>query len=150
MQSEIVMLLRMAESFGFKINTLTHALEAYKVADKVAVHGANASTFADWWNYKYEVIDAIPYNAVLLQDAGVTVGLNSDDAEMGRRLNQEAAKAMKYGGMSKEDAWKLVTLNPAKMLKLDDRMGSIAKGKDADLVIWSNDLLQYMLRLNKL
>jgi imidazolonepropionase-like amidohydrolase len=137
-QSEIVMLMRVAESFGFKINTFTHILEGYKVASKLQQHGANASTFSDWWAYKYEVIDAIPYNAYLLNKAGVNVCINSDDAEMGRRLNQEAAKAVKYGGMSEEDALKMVTLNPAKALHVDAYVGSIEKGKQADLVLWTD------------
>ena len=136
-QSEINMLMHMAESFGFRINTFTHILEGYKVADKMAAHGAGGSTFSDWWAYKYEVNDAIPYNAKIMADQGVVVAINSDDAEMGRRLNQEAAKAVKYGGMSEEDALKMVTLNPAKLLHLDDRMGSISVGKDADLVLWT-------------
>lgn len=136
-QSEINMLLHVADTFGFKINTFTHILEGYKVADKLAAHGAGGSTFSDWWAYKYEVRDAIPYNAKLMVDQGVVVAINSDDAEMGRRLNQEAAKAVKYGGMAEEDAWKMVTLNPAKLLHLDDRMGSIREGKDADLVLWT-------------
>ena len=113
-------------------------MEGYKIADKLKAHGAGASTFSDWWAYKYEVIDAIPYNATLLNKMGVVTAINSDDAEMGRRLNQEAAKAVKYGGMSEEDAWKMVTLNPAKLLHLDERMGSLKPGKDADIVIWSD------------
>ncbi len=137
-QSEVIMLMRVAESFGFKVNTFTHILEGYKVADKIKVHGANASTFSDWWAYKYEVIDAIPYNASILQKVGVNVCINSDDGEMGRRLNQEAAKSVKYGGMSEEDALKMVTLNPAKALHIDQYVGSIEKGKDADLVLWSD------------
>ena len=136
-QSEINMLMHVADSFGFKINTFTHILEGYKVADKMAAHGAAGSTFSDWWAYKYEVNDAIPYNAKIMHDQGVLVAINSDDAEMGRRLNQEAAKTIKYGGMEEMEAWKLVTLNPAKMLHLDDRMGSLKVGKDADVVIWS-------------
>jgi imidazolonepropionase-like amidohydrolase len=107
------------------------------VADKLQRHGAGASTFSDWWAYKFEVNDAIPYNGALLHREGVLTAFNSDDAEMGRRLNQEAAKAVKYGGVSEEEAWKFVTLNPAKMLHLDHRMGSIRVGKDADLVLWS-------------
>jgi hypothetical protein len=136
-QSEINMLMHMADSMGFKINTFTHILEGYKLADKMAEHGAGGSTFADWWAYKYEVKDAIPYNAQLMLEQGVVVAINSDDAEMGRRLNQEAAKAVKYGGMSEEDALKMVTLNPAKLLHLDERMGSLKIGKDADVVLWS-------------
>jgi hypothetical protein len=121
--------------------TFTHILEGYKVADKLARHGAGASTFADWWAYKFEVKDAIPYNASLLYQMGVVVAINSDDAEMGRRLNQEAAKVVKYGGIPEAEAWKMVTLNPAKLLHLDDRMGSIKVGKDADLVLWTTNPL---------
>ena len=140
-QSEINMLMHVADSMGFKINTFTHILEGYKVADKMKKHGAGGSTFSDWWAYKFEVNDAIPYNAKLMQDQGLVVAINSDDAEMGRRLNQEAAKSVKYGGMSEEEAWKMVTLNPAKLLHLDDRMGSIKIGKDADLVLWTGNPL---------
>jgi len=136
-QSEINMLMHVAERFDFNINTFTHILEGYKVADKMARHGAGGSTFSDWWAYKWEVRYAIPYNAALMQQAGVMVAINSDDAEMARRLNQEAAKAVKYGGMNEIDALKLVTLNPAILLHLDDRTGSIRRGKDADLVLWS-------------
>jgi imidazolonepropionase-like amidohydrolase len=140
-QSEINMLMHVADSFGFRVNTFTHSLEGYKVADKMKAHGANASTFSDWWAYKYEVIDAIPYNANILTKMGINTAINSDDAEMARRLNQEAAKTVKYGGTSEEDAWKMVTLNPAKMLHLDNRMGSVKAGKDADIVIWSDNPL---------
>ena len=140
-QSEINMLMHVADSMGFKINTFTHILEGYKVADKMKKHGAGGSTFSDWWAYKFEVNDAIPYNAKLMQDQGLVVAINSDDAEMGRRLNQEAAKSVKYGGMSEEEAWKMVTLNPAKLLHLDDRMGSVKIGKDADLVLWTGNPL---------
>lgn len=140
-QSEINMLMHVADTFGFKVNTFTHILEGYKVADKMKKHGVNASTFADWWAYKYEVIDAIPHNAAILNRMGVTVAVNSDDAEMGRRLNQEAAKIIKYGNVSEEEAWKMVTLNPAKMLRIDNRTGSIKPGKDADLVLWNNNPL---------
>jgi len=136
-QSEINMLMKVAEQFDFNINTFTHILEGYKVADKMAEHGVAGSTFSDWWAYKYEVNDAIPYNASIMHNAGVLVAINSDDGEMSRRLNQEAAKTVKYGGMSEEEAWKFVTLNPAKMLHIDDRVGSIKVGKDADVVLWS-------------
>jgi len=137
-QSEINMMMHMAESFGFRINTFTHILEGYKVADKMAAHGAGGSTFADWWAFKWEVRYAIPYNAALMQQAGVVVAINSDDAEMSRRLNQEAAKMVKYGDVSESDALKMITLNPAKLLHIDDRMGSIRVGKDADLVLWND------------
>ena len=140
-QSEINMLMHVADSFGFNVNTFTHILEGYKLADKMKKHGAGGSTFSDWWAYKYEVNEAIPQNAKMMTDQGVVVAINSDDAEMGRRLNQEAAKSVKYGGMSEEEAWKLVTLNPAKLLHLDDRMGSVKTGKDADLVLWTDNPL---------
>jgi len=140
-QSEINMLMGVADRQGFKVNTFTHILEGYKVADKMKAHGANASTFSDWWAYKNEVRDAIPYNAAIMHDAGLNVAINSDDAEMSRRLNHEAAKTVKYGGLSEEEALKLVTINPAKMLHLDSHMGSIKEGKDADVVLWSDNPL---------
>ena len=140
-QSEITMLIRLAERTGFKVNTFTHILEGYKVADKLKAHGAFASTFSDWWAYKYEVMEATPYNAALLSKVGVITCINSDDAEMGRRLNQEAAKGVKYGGMTETEAWKMVTLNPAKALHIDKFVGSIENGKDADLVLWSDNPL---------
>jgi len=140
-QSEINMLMHVADSMGFKINTFTHILEGYKLADKMREHNAGGSTFSDWWAYKFEVNDAIPYNASLLNQMGVLTAINSDDAEMARRLNQEAAKAVKYGGTSEEDAWKMVTLNPAKLLHIDKRVGSIKIGKDADIVLWSENPL---------
>ncbi len=140
-QSEINMLLKTADRHGFKVNTFTHILEGYKVADKMAKHGAAGAGFADWWDYKYEVYDAIPQNAKLMQDAGVLSTINSDDAEMARRLNQEAAKSVMYAGMDEVAAWKLVTLNPAKTLKVDSRVGSVKVGKDADLVLWSTNPL---------
>ena len=145
-QSEINMLMKVAESHGFRINTFTHILEGYKVADIMAAHGAGGSTFSDWWAYKWEVVYAIPYNATLMQQAGVVTAINSDSSEMSRRLNQEAAKAVKYGGLPEEEALKLVTLNPAKLLHLDDRMGSVAVGKDADLVLWSDHPLSIYAR----
>ena len=140
-QSEITVMMRVAEKYGFTLNTFTHILEGYKVADKMKAHGAAASTFSDWWNYKMEVVDAIPQNATIMQKVGLNVAINSDDAEMARRLNQEAAKSVKYGGMSETDALKMVTINPAKMLHVDGRTGSIKTGKDADLVLWSDNPL---------
>ena len=148
-QSEINMLMKVAEKFGFRVNTFTHILEGYKVADKMAEHGVGGSTFSDWWAYKYEVNDAIPYNAAIMHSQGVTVAINSDDSEMSRRLNQEAAKAVKYGGMSEEEAWKTVTLNPAKLLRIDDRVGSIKEGKDADMVLWSDHPLSIYAKPEK-
>ena len=148
-QSEITMLMRVAERYDFTLNTFTHILEGYKVADKMKAHGAGASTFSDWWAYKYEVIDAIPYNAKILDDMDIVTAINSDDAEMGRRLNQEAAKGVKYGGMSEEAAWKMVTINPAKLLHLDGHTGSIAVGKDADLVLWTDNPLSIYAKADK-
>ncbi len=136
-QSEINMLMHVADSMGFKINTFTHILEGYKVADKMKARKIAGSTFSDWWAYKMEVAEAIPYNGKLMHEVGVLTGFNSDDAEMARRLNQEAAKAVTYGMMNQEDALKLVTLNPAKMLHIENRVGSLKPGKDADLVLWS-------------
>lgn len=147
--SEINMLMAVAEKFDFKVNTFTHILEGYKVADRMAEHGAGGSTFSDWWAYKYEVNDAIPHNAALMANQGVVVAISSDDAEMGGRLNQEAAKSVKYGGMAEEDAWKMVTLNPAKLLRLDDRMGSLKEGKDADVVIWTDNPLSSHAKVSK-
>ena len=148
-QSEINMLMKLAEKFNFRINTFTHIMEGYKVADKMAAHGVGASTFSDWWAYKWEVRYAIPYNPTLMNNEGVVTAINSDDAEMMRRLNQEAAKSVKYGGMSEEEALKLVTLNPAKLLHLDDRMGSIKVGKDADVVLWSDHPLSIYAKAEK-
>lgn len=148
-QSEINMLMKVAERYNFKIQTFTHILEGYKLADKMAEHGVAGSTFADWWAYKYEVNDAIPYNAALMQEQGVLVSINSDDAEMSRRLNQEAAKAVKYGGVSEEEALKMVTLNPAKILQVDDKVGSIKIGKDADVVLWSDNPLSIYAKVEK-
>ena len=148
-QSEINMLMHVADSMGFTLNTFTHILEGYKVADKMKEHGASASTFSDWWAYKYEVKDAIPHNASILNRMGVTTAINSDDAEMGRRLNQEAAKGIRYGGMSEEDALKMVTLNPAKILHIDQYVGSITAGKHADLVIWSDHPLSVYAKAMK-
>ncbi len=148
-QSEINMLLKVADSLGFKVNTFTHILEGYKVADKMKAHGANASTFSDWWAYKMEVKEAIPFNAALMTKVGVNTSINSDDAEMARRLNQEAAKTVMYGGMTEEEAWKMVTLNPAKMMHLDNRLGSIKVGKDADVVLWNNNPLSVYAKPEK-
>lgn len=140
-QSEINMLMHVSDSLGFHINTFTHILEGYKVADKMKAHNIAGSTFSDWWAYKSEVAEAIPYNGKLMHEVGLVTGFNSDDAEMARRLNQEAGKAVTYGHMSEEEALKLVTLNPAKMLHVDDRIGSLKPGKDADVVLWSADPL---------
>ncbi|MFC4269219.1 amidohydrolase family protein [Polaribacter marinivivus] len=148
-QSEINMLMKVTERFNFNVNTFTHILEGYKVADKMAEHGVGGSTFSDWWAYKYEVNDAIPFNAAIMHNAGVTVAINSDDREMSRRLNQEAAKTIKYGGLSELEAWKTVTINPAKLLHIDDRVGSIKEGKDADVVLWSNHPMSIYAKVEK-
>jgi imidazolonepropionase-like amidohydrolase len=148
-QSEILMLMNVADKFNFRVNTFTHILEGYKVADKMKEHGVGASTFADWWAYKFEVNDAIPYNGPIMHNAGLVVAYNSDDAEMSRRLNQEAAKAVKYGDISEEEAWKFVTLNPAKLLHIDDKVGSIKVGKDADIVLWNNNPLSIYAKAEK-
>jgi imidazolonepropionase-like amidohydrolase len=140
-EDEILMLLRVAKEFGFKVRTFQHVLEGYKVADEIAAAGAGASTFSDWWAYKVEAYDAIPYNAALMTRRGVLVSVNSDDAEEATHLNQEAAKSIKFGGLSHDEALKLVTLNPAIQLGIDKRVGSIDAGKDADLVIYNHDPL---------
>jgi imidazolonepropionase-like amidohydrolase len=140
-QSEITSAMRVADKMGYHVNTFTHILEGYKVADKMKAHGANASTFSDWWAYKMEVQDAIPYNAAIMSRVGLNVAINSDDAEMARRLNQEAAKIVKYGGVTEEEALKMVTLNPAKMLHVEEKVGSLKNGKDGDIVVWSDNPL---------
>jgi imidazolonepropionase-like amidohydrolase len=145
-QSEITYAMRAIEKFkqqgyDFNINTFTHILDGYKVADKMKLHGASAATFSDWFAYKTEVIDAIAYNAAIMYNVGVNTVVNSDDAEMARRLNQEAGKIVKYGGVSEEDAFKMVTLNPAKALHVDNKVGSIKVGKDADVVLWTENPL---------
>jgi imidazolonepropionase-like amidohydrolase len=135
--SEILMLIGIADEFGFKIKTFQHVLEGYKVAKEIAAHGAGASTFADSWAYKIEAYDAIPYNMAIMTRAGVVVSVNSDSDERARRLNIEAAKAMHWGDLTEEQALKLITLNPAIQLGIQDRVGSIEVGKDADLAIWN-------------
>lgn len=139
--SEILMLIHLADEVGFKVNTFTHILEGYKVADEMAKHGASASTFADWWAYKMEVQDAIPTNTCLMASRGVVVSINSDSPDLQRRLNQEAAKSMKYCDMSEEEALKLATINPAIQLRIDNKVGSITEGKQADFVLWSSNPL---------
>ena len=146
---EILMLLRVADEFGFKIKTLQHVLEGYKVAKEIAAHGAGASTFSDWWSYKIEAYDAIPYNAAIMVRKGVLVSINSDSAELMRHLNTEAAKTMRYGGLTETEALSLVTINPAKQLDLDNRVGSIEPGKDADLVIYDKHPLSNFAKVQK-
>jgi len=140
-EDEILMLLRVAKEVGFKVRTFQHVLEGYKVADELAAAGVGASTFSDWWAYKVEAYDAIPYNAALMTRRGVIVSINSDSAEEATHLNQEAAKSMKYGGLSHDEALKMVTLNPAIQLGIDKRVGTIDIGKDADLAIYNHDPL---------
>ncbi|MFN7932576.1 MAG: amidohydrolase family protein [Bryobacteraceae bacterium] len=146
---EILMLLRVADEFGFKIKTLQHVLEGYKVAKEIKEHGAGASTFSDWWAYKVEAFDAIPYNAAIMVKKGVLVSLNSDSGELMRRLNTEAGKTMKYGGLTETEALSLITINPAKQLDLDNRIGSIEPGKDADLVIYDKHPLSSFAKVQK-
>lgn len=148
-QSEILMLMRLAEEFGFRVKTFTHILEGYKVAREMAKHGAAASSFSDWWAYKFEVYDAIPESPAIMHENGVLVSVNSDDAEMARRLNQEAAKSVKYGGVAEDSAIKFCTINPAKQLAVDDRVGSLEIGKDADVVVWTGHPLSNMSRVER-
>ncbi|MCA9289506.1 MAG: amidohydrolase family protein [Phycisphaerales bacterium] len=140
-QDEILMLIRLAEDFGFTIGTFQHVLEGYKVADAIAAHGAGASSFSDWWAYKVEVMDAIPFNGAILHDVGAVVSFNSDSDELARRMNTEAAKAVRYGGVEPSEALKFVTINPARQLRVDHRIGSLEVGKDGDFAIWSGDPL---------
>jgi imidazolonepropionase-like amidohydrolase len=148
-QSEINAAMKVGEKMGVTFNTFTHILEGYKVADKMKAHGANASTFSDWWGYKMEVYDAIPQGPAIMQRVGLNVAINSDDAEMARRLNQEAAKSIKYGGLTEEEALRMVTINPARMLHVSDKVGSIKAGKDADLVLWSDNPLSIYAKAEK-
>ena len=148
-QDEILMILHVADDYGFKVRTLQHVLEGYKVAKEIAAHGAGASTFADWWDYKMEAIDAIPYNAAILTRKGVVTSLNSDDAELMRHLDKEAAKAMKYGGLSETEALALVTINPAKQLAIDQRVGSLEVGKDADVLLYDGPPLSNFSKVLK-
>ncbi|MHC4447048.1 MAG: amidohydrolase family protein, partial [Planctomycetota bacterium] len=140
-QDEILMLIRLAEEYGFTIGTFQHVLEGYKVAEAIAAHGAGASTFSDWWAYKVEVMDAIPYNGALMHEVGVVVSFNSDSSELARRLNTEAAKAVRYGGVEPHEALKFVTLNPARQLRIEHRCGSLEAGKDADFAVFSESPL---------
>ena len=148
-QDEILMFARLAKDYGLPVATFQHVLEGYKVAGEIGGIGAGASTFADWWGYKMEVIDGIPHNGALMTRAGVLTSFNSDSNEMARRLNMEAAKAMRHGGLDEQEALKLVTLNPAKQLRIEDRVGSIEVGKDADLVLWSDHPLSNFARAEK-
>lgn len=149
---EILMLIRLADEFGFKIATLQHVLEGYKVAKEIAAHGAGASTFSDWWSYKMEAFDAIPFNAAVLHKKGVLVSLNSDDAsgaDLMRRLNTEAAKVIKYGGLTEDEALAMITINPAKQMGIDKYVGSIEAGKQADLVVYDKDPLSIYAKVER-
>jgi imidazolonepropionase-like amidohydrolase len=148
-QDEILMLLRVADDYGFKIRTLQHVLEGYKVANEIKAHGAGASTFSDWWAYKVEAFDAIPYNAAIMARKGVLVSLNSDSGELMRHLNTEAAKVQKYGGLSEDEALSMITINPAKQLMIDKLVGSIETGKQADLVIYDKHPLSTYAKVQK-
>ena len=145
---EMIMLLRVADEMGFKVRELQHVLEGYKVAQEIAAHGAGAGTFIDWWGYKAEAYDATPYNVALMARGNVLTSVNSDSDELARHLNHDAAKAMKYGGLTEEEALRLCTINPARQLRLDQRIGSIEAGKDADLAIWSAHPLSSYARVD--
>lgn len=148
-QDEILALIRTMDDFNIQLGTLQHILEGYKVADAMAHHGAMASAFADWWAYKLEVADAIPYAGAIMHDQGVIVSFNSDDAELARRMNEEAAKAVKYGGVAPAEALKFVTLNPAKQLRVDAYVGSLESGKHADIVVWTGQPLSGLSRVDQ-
>jgi imidazolonepropionase-like amidohydrolase len=143
------MLIRVADEMGFKIRTFQHVLEGYKVAREIAEHGAGASTFSDWWSYKAEAYDATPYNAAIMARHGVVVSLNSDSDELQRHLNLEAAKVMRYGGMSETEALAMVTINPAKQLGIDDKVGSIEVGKSADMLLLDKNPLDNFSKVQK-
>ena len=145
---EIMMLINLANEMGFKVREFQHVLEGYKVAKEIAAHGAGGGTFIDWWGYKLEAYDAIPYNVALMERGGVLTSVNSDSDELARHLNQDAAKAMKYGGLTEDEALRLCTINPAKQLRLDHRIGSIDAGKDADLAIWTGHPLSTYSRVD--
>lgn len=145
---EMIMLLNLADEMGFKVREMQHVLEGYKVAKEIAAHGAGAGTFIDWWGYKAEAYDATPYNVALMVRNGVLTSVNSDSDELARHLNHDAAKAMKYGGLTEEEALRLCTINPARQLRLDHRIGSIEAGKDADLAIWNGHPLSVYSRVD--
>jgi imidazolonepropionase-like amidohydrolase len=144
---ELLMLMKVADEMGFKVREFQHVSEGYKIAREIAAHGAGAGTFIDWWGYKAEVYDAIPYNVAMMVRSGVLTSVNSDSDELARHLNQDAAKAMKYGGLTEDEALRLCTINPAKQLRLDHRIGSIEVGKDADLAIWTAHPLSIYARV---
>ncbi|MBA2622207.1 MAG: amidohydrolase family protein [Chthoniobacterales bacterium] len=148
-QDEVLMLLRLASDFKIRIGTLQHILEGYKVAGEIAHAGIGASSFADWWGYKFEAFDAIPDNPAMMHKQGVLTSVNSDSSDLARRLNTEAAKSMKYGGLTADDALKLVTINPAKQLRIDAKTGSLEPGKDADFVVWNGPPLSNYASVNQ-
>ena len=148
-QDEILMLLHVADDYHFKIRTLQHVLEGYKVAKEIQERGTGASTFADWWAYKIEANDAIPYNAAILVKKGVLTSLNSDDAELMRHLDKEAAKTVKYGGLTETEALSLITINPAKQLMIDKKVGSLEVGKDADVLLYDGHPLSNFSKVTK-
>ena len=143
------MLIHVADDYGFKIRTFQHVLEGYKVAKEIQQHGAGASTFSDWWAYKMEAKDAIPYNAAILVKKGVLTSLNSDDAELMRHLDKEAAKTLKYGNLTETEALALITINPAKQLMIDKRVGSLEVGKDADVLLFDGHPLSNLSKVVK-
>jgi imidazolonepropionase-like amidohydrolase len=146
---EFLALMRAAEAHGFRIKAFHHVLEGYKVADEMAEHGAGASTFSDWWAFKYEARDAIPYNAALMHERGVLVSINSDNPELARRMNLEAAKVVRYGGVDEHEALKMVTANAADQLGIGHRLGRLREGLDADLVVWSGHPLSVQSRADQ-
>ncbi|MDQ6623123.1 MAG: amidohydrolase family protein, partial [Verrucomicrobiota bacterium] len=148
-QDEVLAFLRVTSEFGIHVGTLQHILEGYKIADVIAKAGVGGSTFADWWGYKIEAIDALPYNAVMMTSRGVITSVNSDSPDLARRLNTEAGKSTKYGGMSADEAIKLVTINSAKQLRIDNKVGSLEAGKDADFVVWNGNPLSNYTHINQ-
>jgi imidazolonepropionase-like amidohydrolase len=146
---EMLMLLNVADEFGFKVATLQHGLEGYKIASEIAKHGAGLSSFADEWSYKIEAYDAIPYNVAILMRHGVVATINSDSDERVRRLNIDAAKLMRYGGLTEDEALSTITINGAKQLGVSDKVGSIEVGKDADLGLWNNHPLSVYANVDK-
>jgi hypothetical protein len=143
------MLMRVAEQFGFRIGTFTHVLEGYKVADEMAAHGAGGSTFSDWWMYKLEAYDAIPYNAAIMHRHGVKTSLNSDSQLLQAFFVYELNKPVKYGGVSREDALRMLTRYPAELLLIDDKVGTVEVGKHGDIAILSGDPFDVYTRVEK-
>ncbi len=147
-QDEMLALMESLKKFGIQLRMFHHALEAYKISKELKRENVYVSTFSDWWSYKFEAYDAIPYNAFITTKNDVLTSLNSDSPELARRLNSEAGKMLKYGFTKETDALKLITLNPAKQFSIDKFIGSLEKGKDADFVIWNgNPLSPYSIVL---